>query len=113
VADLSWYLLSVLAFALAYDERRVLVTSGNPSPPLGPYPILFNSAAWLGGIACIALLIAGFFIGPWWGPLVAMAVGTGSNLYGRVAIPDNWRWLATFAATGVGIGAGVMVIRDL
>ncbi len=107
---MEWYYLAVLGLSLAYDQRRVLVVENKTQAYLGPYPDLFSFLARFCGGAVIAMLIAGFFVGRWWWPLVAMALGTFTNLYGRIAIPDDWRWLASFTAAAVGIGGSVVVV---
>lgn len=107
---MQWYFLAIIGLALAFDQRRVLVIENKHNVNMGPSPDLFSFVARLCGGACIAMLIAGFFIGRWYWPLAAMAIGTFTNLYGRLAVPDDWRWLASFTGALIGISASAIVV---
>jgi hypothetical protein len=108
---LEWYVLAVIGFALGFDQHRTVLTAGVPYPSFGLTPVLFDAAAWLGGMATLAMLIAGFFFGAWWWPLLAMAIGTGTNYCGRVVMPMEYRWTVSIAGTLLGLGATIVFFR--
>ena len=108
---LEWYVLSVVGFALGFDQHRSVLIAKYPYPAIGLMPVIFDAAAWLGGVGTLAMLIAGFFFGSWWWPLLAMAVGTGVNFVGRTVMPMELRWVSSISATLLGFIATVIFFR--
>ena len=108
---LEWYVLAVIGFALSFDQHRTVLTAGVPYPSFGLTPVLFDAAAWVGGIATLAMLIAGFFLGAWWWPFLTMVVGTGTNYCGRIVMPMEYRWAVSIASTLMGLGATIVFFR--
>jgi len=102
---LDLYLLAVIGFALGFDQHRSLILEGAHLKDGSFKASLTDAFAWTGGIATIIMLIFGFFVGLWWWPLLAMAIGTGVNYAGRKSVPLEQRWIVTIGATLTGAAA--------
>ncbi len=110
---LEWYILSVIGFAVAFDQHRTMMQANHAAPASGLIPIAVDAAAWIGGMATLGLLIAGFFIGAWWWPFLAMAVGTVVNYTGRQVVALDIRWLSCLVTAAVGLGAGFVFLTQV
>ncbi|MGY8999058.1 MAG: hypothetical protein ACKVIK_03985 [Rhodospirillales bacterium] len=108
---LEWYILAVIGFALGFDQHRTILNSDVPYPTFGLTPVLFDASAWVGGIATLAMLVAGAVFGSWWWPFLAMLIGTGTNYCGRIVIPMELRWAVSMAGTLLGIGATIIFFK--
>ena len=104
----EWYVLSVIGFALGFDQHRSVLISGVSYPPYGDTPAFFNASAWVGGMATIIMLLAGFFFGTWWWPLLAMVIGTVTNYTGRQVIPLKYRYIVSMIGTFFGFGSVII-----
>lgn len=102
---LEWYVLAVIGFALGFDQHRSVLLANFPHPGTGLIPVIFDAAAWLGGVGTLAMLVAGFFFGSWWWPFLAMVVGTVVNIVGRTVVPLELRWISGISATFLGFAA--------
>ena len=110
---LEWYTLSVIGFALAFDQHRSMVLANYPAPGFGLIPMAVDVAAWVGGMATLGLLAAGFFIGDCWWPFLAMAIGTVINYIGRAVVAMEARWFFCLFGAAVGLGAGSYFLRQI
>ena len=104
-------MLAVIGFALGFDQHRSVLLANSPQPGTGLIPVVFDAAAWLGGVGTLAMLVAGFFFGRWWWPFLAMAVGTGVNIVGRTVVPLELRWISAISATFLGFVATTVFFR--
>jgi len=102
---LELYLLAVIGFALGFDQHRSLIIEDARLKDGSLKAGIIDAFAWTDGIATIIILILGFFVGLWWWPLLAMAIGTGVNYAGRKSVPLEYRWVVTIGATLVGAAA--------
>lgn len=107
---LEWYILAVISFALSFDQHRSMMMANARIQGPGLLPLAIDASAWIGGIATIGLLIAGFFIGAWWWPLLAMAMGTGVNYMGRLVMPMDFRWISSLGGVLIGSTATAIVL---
>ena len=105
---LEWYVLSVIGFALGFDQHRSVLVSGASYPSYGFTPVLFEASAWVGGMATLIMLLAGSFFGTWWWPLLAMAIGTVTNYTGRQVIPIEYRYIVSMIGTFFGFGSVII-----
>ena len=110
---MGWYILAVAGFALGFDQHRHSLL--NAAPRLDPphLQIVFDITAWISGVACLGWLVAGFFIGTWWLPFAAMAIGTATNFYGRTAIPLGGALLGSIGGAAAGVVGGAAVFLEL
>ena len=95
----EWYILSVVGFAFGFDQHRTVLLANYPYPTFGMTSFLFDTTAWVGGLATLCLLTIGLFFYMWWWPLLAMVMGTGTNYLGRRIIPMEFRWLSSICGT--------------
>jgi hypothetical protein len=102
---LELYLLAVIGFALGFDQHRSLIIEDARLKDGSLKAGIIDAFAWTDGIATIIILILGFFVGLWWWPLLAMAIGTGVNYAGRKSVPLEYRWIVTIGATLTGAAA--------
>ena len=108
---LETYVLAVAGFALGFDQHRTVLLNNHPYPNLPFTPFLFDTAAWIGGLAVLCMLIGGLFLGVWWWPLLAMIIGTGTNFMGRKAVPMGFRWISSIGGTLFGFAATLNLLR--
>ena len=108
---LEWYLLSVIGFAFGFDQHRTVLLANHPYPTLVMTPFLFDTAAWVGGVATLCMLIGGLFFSVWWWPLLAMIIGTGTNYLGRRVMPMEFRWFSSMGGTLVGLAATLILVN--
>ena len=107
----EWYILSVVGFAFGFDQHRTVLLADYPYPKLGMIPFLFDTVAWVGGVATLCMLASGLFFYVWWWPPLAMIVGTGTNYLGRRIMPMEFRWLSSICGTLFGIAATLILVN--
>jgi len=102
---LEWYILGVIGFALGFDQHRSIIISKSTNPSFGNTGVLFDVTAWIGGMATLLMLPAGFFYGAWWWPLLAMIIGTITNYAGRNVVTLEYRFIVSVFGVLIGFGS--------
>ena len=62
---LEWYVLSIIGFSLAFDQYRTVLIANHLYPRFKLAPFIFDTSAWIGGLATLCVLIGGFFFSVW------------------------------------------------
>ena len=94
---LEWYVLSIIGFSLAFAQHQTVLIANHPYPRFKLAPFIFDTSAWIGGLATLCMLIGGFFFSVWWWALLAMAIATGTNYVGRKVMHMYYRWLSSLS----------------
>ena len=108
---LEWYVLSIIGFSLAFDQHRTVLIANHPYPRFKLAPFIFDTSAWIGGLATLCMLIGGFFFSVWWWALLAMAIATGTNYVGRKVMHMYYRWLSSLSGALIGLLATLNLLR--
>jgi len=108
---LEWYILGVIGFALGFDQHRSIIISTGKSNSSDSTSVLFDLTAWIGGISTIFVLLAGFYFGKWWWPILAMAIGTFINYTGRNVIPLEYRFIVSLSGVFLGFGSTIIFFQ--
>ncbi|MDA0238781.1 MAG: hypothetical protein O3A84_01990 [Proteobacteria bacterium] len=106
---LGWYLVTVVGFSFGFDQHRRVLLSGEPRTESRQFQALFDICAWISGIACLATVVGGFFVGEWWWVFAAMAIGFFVNLAARISVPLVYSALGTLVGLIMGISGAVRV----
>lgn len=106
---LGWYIVTVVGFSFGFDQHRRVLLSDEPRTESRQFQALFDICAWISGIACLVVVIAGFFVGPWWWPFAAMAVGFAINLASRMVVPLVYAALGTLLGLIFGVSGALRV----
>ena len=103
------YLVAVAALAVSFDQFRVANASVGTRPDVGITPLLFQLSGVIGGFGSTAMLIAGFFLGKWWWPLVAIVIAVVASLVFRASVAKWLLWFFAIAGSVVGIVCSVVL----
>ena len=108
---LEWYVLSIIGFSLAFDQHQTVLIANHPYPRFKLAPFIFDTSAWIGGLATLCMLIGGFFFSVWWWALLAMAIATETNYVGRKVMHMYYRWLSSLSGALIGLLATLNLLR--
>ena len=108
---LEWDALSIIGFLLAFDQHRTVLIANHRYPRYKLAPFIFDTSAWIGGLATLCMLIGGFFFSVWWWALLAMAIAIGTNDVGRNVMHMDYRWLSSLTGALIGLLATLNLLR--
>ena len=108
---LERYVLSIIGFSLAFAQDQTVLIANHPYPSFKLAPFIFDTSAWIGKLATLCMLIGGFFFSVCCWPLLAIAIGTGTNDVGRKVMHTYYRWISPLSGTLIGLLATLNLLR--